>query len=404
MKKLSKFLMLLVLFNLVNINYVFGASYLYKVKENSTKVESSIATVAPPSFTFESHSQLLMDATTGEILYSNNENEKMLPASVTKIMTLLLVMEQIDSGALKYDDMLTCSKAASQMGGSQIWFKEGEQISIDDALKAVCVVSANDVTYAFAERVGGSIENFVSMMNAKAEELGLENTHFANPHGIDEDGHYMSAKDIAIIAKELITKHPNILKYTSIWMDTLRNGEFGLTNTNKLIRFYDGATGLKTGYTSNALYNLVATATRGDTTFIAVAMKAPSSDIRNAEIRTLLDYAFSNYETKKICSSNAILDEFEINKNIGTKLETRIEKDIYRLVNKGSKLETEQKIIYNDNLMATVEENAVVGKIEVYDKETGEKLGESNIVSNNSVPRSNINDYIVYVMNKFFLI
>ena len=151
-----------------------------------------------------------------------------------------------------------------------------------------------------AELIGGSEENFVAMMNNKAKELRMDNTNFMNSHGIDEEGHYTSAKDIAIMARELINKHPNILKYTSIWMDTLRNGEFGLSSTNKLIRFYDGATGLKTGYTSDALYNLVATATRGDTTFISVIMKSPTSDIRTAETKTLLDYGFSSYKVKKI--------------------------------------------------------------------------------------------------------
>ncbi|MBO5477068.1 MAG: D-alanyl-D-alanine carboxypeptidase [Clostridia bacterium] len=345
-----------------------------------------------------------MEPTTGEILYANNEDEHMLPASVTKVMTMLLIMEQIDSGALSYTDMVTCSKKASEMGGSQIWFKEGEQITVDDALKAICVVSANDVTVAMAELIGGSEENFVAMMNEKAKELGMENTHFVNSHGIDEEGHYTSAKDIAIMARELINKHPNILNYTSIWMDTLRNGEFGLSSTNKLIRFYDGATGLKTGYTSNALYNLVATATRGDTTFISVVLKAPTSDIRTAETKTLLDYGFSTYEVKKICSSNTILDEIDVNKNISQKLETRIENDIYKLMNKGQKTDTEQVITYNEDLSAGIEINQVVGKLEVYDKTTSEKIGESNIVSNMELPKSNLKEYLGFIINKFFLI
>lgn len=393
--------MFILIINIILINNVLAAGYIYNTKNSN--MQSSISTVATPTFTFESYSQILMEPITGEVIYANNENEKMLPASVTKVMTLLIIMEQIDSGVLDYTDMVTCSKKASQMGGSQIWFKEGEQISIDDALKAICVVSANDVTVAMAELIGGSEENFVNMMNAKAQELGMENTNFMNSHGIDEEGHYTSAKDIALMARELINKHPNILKYTSIWMDTLRNGEFGLSSTNKLIRFYDGATGLKTGYTSQALYNLVATATRGETTFISVIMKAPSSDIRLAETKTLLDYGFANFEVKKICSSNTILDEMSVNKNINDKLETRIKNDIYRLSQKGQKIETEQIVTYNSDLKANIEQNQVIGKVEIYDKSNNEKIGESEIVSNNVVEKSSLSNYMDYILKKFFL-
>ena len=269
-------------------------------KNKDVKVSSINTIAANPQFTFQSEAQVLMEPTTGEILYANNENEKLLPASVTKIMTLLLTMEQIDSGKMAYEDKVKCSAKASHMGGSQIWFKENEELTVDECLKAICVVSANDVTVAMAEKIGGSEENFVKMMNDKALELGMENTCFKNSHGIDEEGHYSTAKDIAIMSRELITKHPDILKYTSIWQDTLRNGEFGLNSTNKLIRFYEGATGLKTGSTSQALFNLSGTATRNGTSFIAVVMRAPSSDIRLQEVKQLLDYGFANYEIKNI--------------------------------------------------------------------------------------------------------
>lgn len=403
MKKLSKFVSSLLVIIVISNNYIFGTSYIYEKKESYINKESSISTVANPSFTFESYSQVLMEPSTGRILYANNENEKMLPASVTKVMTLLLVMEQIDSGVLDYADTVTCSKNASEMGGSQIWFEEGETLTIDEALKAICVVSANDVTVAMAELIGGNEENFVIAMNAKARELGMENTHFMNCHGIDEEGHYTCAKDVAIMARELITKHPNILNYTSIWMDTLRDGKTELTSTNKLIRFYDGATGLKTGYTSSALYNLVATATRKDTTFISVVMKAPSSDVRLAETKTLLDYGFATYETKKICSSNTILEEIDINKNIDKKLETRLEDDIYNLVEKGKNIETEQIITYNDNLVAPINANDIIGNVEIIDKTTNEIIGKTNIVANNNVDRSRITDYLKFIFTKFLL-
>ena len=403
MKKLSKFVSSLLVIIVISNNYIFGTSYIYEKKESYINKESSISTVANPSFTFESYSQVLMEPNTGRILYANNENEKMLPASVTKVMTLLLIMEQIDSGVLDYADTVTCSKNASEMGGSQIWFEEGETLTIDEALKAICVVSANDVTVAMAELIGGNEENFVIAMNAKARELGMENTHFMNCHGIDEEGHYTCAKDVAIMARELITKHPNILNYTSIWMDTLRDGKTELTSTNKLIRFYDGATGLKTGYTSSALYNLVATATRKDTTFISVVMKAPSSDVRLAETKTLLDYGFATYETKKICSSNTILEEIDIDKNIDKKLETRLEDDIYNLVEKGKNIETEQIITYNDDLVAPINANDIIGNVEIIDKTTNEIIGKTNIVANNNVDRSRITDYLKFIFSKFLL-
>lgn len=283
---------------LLSFNSIFATSFIYdiKSKENSnTKTdESSISTVSTPEFTFQSEAQLLMEPTTGKILYANNEDERLLPASVTKIMTMLLIMEQIDSGKLKYTDKVKCSANASKMGGSQIWLKEGEELTIDEALKAIAVVSANDTCVMMAEHIGGSESNFVKMMNDKAQELKMENTHFMNCHGIDEDNHYSTAKDIAIMSAELINKHPDILKYTSIWMDSLRDGAFGLSSTNKLIRFYDGATGLKTGSTSKALFNLSGTATRNNTTFIAVVLRAPSSDVRLAEVKQLLDYRICN--------------------------------------------------------------------------------------------------------------
>lgn len=403
MNKLHKVIIALVIISVINVEYIFGASFLYEKKNEYNNVESSISTMANPSFTFESYAQVLMEPSTGEILYANNENERMLPASVTKVMTLLLIMEQIDSGVLDYSDKVTCSKNASEMGGSQIWFKEGEQLTIDEALKAICVVSANDVTVAMAELIGGTEENFVIAMNAKARELGMENTHYMNSHGIDEEGHYTCAKDIAILARELITKHPNILNYTSIWMDTLRDGQTQLSSTNKLIRFYDGATGLKTGYTSNALYNLVATATRNDTTFISVVLKAPSSDVRLAETKTLLDYGFATYETKKICSSNAILDEIDINKNINQKLETRLENDIYNLVEKGKSTDIDQIVTYNEDLIAPIDENEVIGNIEIIDKSTNEVIGKSNIIANNKIDKSTFTDYIKFIFEKVLL-
>lgn len=381
-----------------------AASYIYPTDKNKGANNMSISTLAPaPEFAFQSEAQVLMEPKTGRILYANNENEKLLPASVTKVMTLLLTMEQIDSGKLSYQDKVSCSIKASKMGGSQIWFKEGEQLSVDECLKAICVVSANDVTVAMAEKIGGTEENFVKMMNDKAKELNMENTCFKNSHGIDEEGHYTTAKDIAIMSRELITKHPDILKYTSIWQDSLRNGTFGLNSTNKLIRFYDGATGLKTGSTSQALFNLSGTATRNGTTFIAVVMKAPSSAIRLEEVKQLLDYGFANYEIENICQKDVITGSININKSINKPVNAIIENNIDILKNKGEKLETIEKTTYNYNLMAPIKSKTSIGKIEIFNKETNEKLGESDLIASDDIEKSNFTDFFKQIFKVYLI-
>ena len=238
---------------------------------------------------------LLMEKTTGQVLYAVNEHEQLEPASVTKVMTLLLVMEAIDSGALSYDDMVTASAYACSMGGSQIWLEENEQMTVEDMLKAVCVASANDASVALAEHIAGSAEAFVEKMNQRAAELGMEDTHFVNPTGLPAEGHVTSAYDIALMSRELILHHPDIRRFTTIWMDSLRDGAFGLNNTNKLIRYYEGATGLKTGSTDNALDCLSATADRDGMELIAVILKSPTSTQRFESAKVLLNYGFAAY-------------------------------------------------------------------------------------------------------------
>ena len=238
---------------------------------------------------------LLMEKETGTILLEDNSHEKLEPASVTKIMTLLLVMEAIDSGSLRYDDLVTASAYACSMGGSQIWLKENEQMTVEDMLKAVCVVSANDCSVALAEHLAGSAEAFVDKMNQRAGELGMKDTNFVNPTGLPAQGHVTSAYDIALMSRELILNHPDIRRFTTIWMDSLRDGASGLVNTNKLIRFYQGATGLKTGSTDAALYCLSATAERDGMELIAVILKAPTSTQRFESAKVLLNYGFAAY-------------------------------------------------------------------------------------------------------------
>lgn len=243
-----------------------------------------------------STSAVLMEKTTGQVLYARNEHQAMEPASVTKIMTLLLTMEAIDGGKIHYDDVVTVSAHAASMGGSQVYLSEGEQITVEDLIKSVCVSSGNDAAVALAEYVSGVEELFVEAMNEKAAALGMSDTHFENPTGLTAKGHVTSAYDIALMSRELIFHHPDIRNYTTIWMDTIRDGSFGLSNTNKLVRYYDGCTGLKTGYTSSAGYCMSATAEKDGMELIAAVMHAPTADLRNTDAKALLNYGFSAYE------------------------------------------------------------------------------------------------------------
>jgi len=259
-------------------------------------VEASSVQTAELRTTFDCTSAILIEAKTGKVLFEQNPDEPLPPASVTKVMTLLLVMEAIDDGKLSLDDMVTASAHAASMGGSQIYLEEGEEMSVEDMIKSVVISSANDAAVALAEHVAGSEEAFVEMMNKRAAELGMKNTNFENTNGLDDTAteHYTSARDIAIMSAKLLS-YKKITEYSSIWMDTIRNGEFGLTNTNRLVRFYKGANGLKTGSTSKAKFCISASAERDGMTLIAVIMAAPTRDIRNAAATSLLDYGFANF-------------------------------------------------------------------------------------------------------------
>ena len=247
----------------------------------------------------EAKSAVLMDVATGTVLFESNAHEALAPASVTKVMTMLLVMEAIDSGAIHWNDTVTASETAAAKGGSQVYLKVGETMSVTDMVKSIAVSSANDCACAMAEHIAGSEAAFVEKMNAKAKELGMNDTHFVNCTGLDDgedaDKHRTSAYDIALMSRELLKNHPDIKKYTTIWMDTIRDGTFGLSNTNKLVRFYPGTTGLKTGFTSAAGYCLSASAQRDGMELIAVTMGCETSQKRNAACKAMLDYGFANY-------------------------------------------------------------------------------------------------------------
>ena len=243
---------------------------------------------------FPVRSALLMEAESGRILFQKDENKPVPIASVTKVMVTLLIMEAIDSGRVSMDEEVTVSERAASMGGSQVYLEPGEKMSVSELLKCLVVVSANDASVALAEHIYGSEDSFILAMNERAAQLGMKNTNYVNTTGLDADGHYSSALDVALVTRELL-KHPTILEYTTIWMDTIRNGAFGLANTNKLIRFYSGATGLKTGFTSGAGYCLSASAMRDGMELIAVVMGAETSQSRNAACKSLLDYGFANF-------------------------------------------------------------------------------------------------------------
>ena len=304
-KCISSFLMIIMLFM---FSYVFASGdSIYVWSNNNEPITATTSanalttnadTVTENTLQLESGGAILIEQHSGQILYEHNSHEKLRPASVTKVMSILLIMEALDSGQISLTDKVPCTETASSMGGSQIWLDVREELTVDEMLKAICVVSANDCTVAMAEYLCGSQESFVEKMNVRAKELGMNDTTFKNCHGIDEEGHVTSAYDIALMSRELLNNHPSITNYTTIWMDSLRDGKSELVNTNKLIRNYKGATGLKTGSTSLALYNLSASATRDDLSLIAVIMRAPSTKIRFAEAQKLLDYGFSNYQYK----------------------------------------------------------------------------------------------------------
>jgi len=314
-------------------------------------------------FDLKAKSAILMEAETGKVLLEKNSHERLPMASVTKVMSMLLFMEAIDSGKLSYDEIVTASEYAASMGGSQAYIEPGEQFSVRDALKAVAIHSSNDVTVALAEKISGSEEVFVAEMNRKAKELGMENTKFQDTTGLTEEDHYSSAYDIAVMSRELILKHPDILKFTSIWHDTFRNGEFSLDNTNKLIRHYQGADGLKTGYISKAGYCLAATAKRGNMRLIAVVLGEPDSNTRFAETRKLLDYGFANFELSEVNKKGEEIGTIDVKKGLKMTVKAVYPEDVKILLSRGEKGNIERKIIPEEEIMAPVKKGQKVGEV-----------------------------------------
>ena len=343
--------------------------------------------------------QFLLNKTHGKILYEKNSHEKLRPASVTKIMTILLIMEALDRGEINISTSIPCSEKASSMGGSQIWLDSRETLTVDEMLKAICVVSANDCTVAMAEYLAGSEELFVQKMNEKAKELGMNDTVFKNCHGIDEEDHLSSSYDIALMSKELLTKYPSVTKYTTIWMDTLREGKSQLVNTNKLIKTYDGITGLKTGSTSLALYNLSASATRNDLSLIAVVMRSPTPQVRFSEAKLLLDYGFTTYNYKKIANKNEIFKNIPVEKSMQKNVNLLFENDVGVIINKNRNMDIVQEITINEDITAAITKSECLGKIDYYIE--NELVQSVNLIAESDIEKINILNSFKYLIKNW---
>ena len=345
-------------------------------------------------------SAVLMDVDTGTVLYESNPHEALPPASVTKVMTMLLIMEAVDSGKITYSDTVTTSEAAAAKGGSQIFLKVGEQMTVSDMLKSIAVSSANDCACAMAEHIAGSETAFVELMNRRAQELGMQDTHFVNCTGLDDapeaQSHKTSAYDIALMSRELLAKHPDITKYTTIWMDTVRDGAFGLSNTNKLIRFYNGATGLKTGFTSGAGYCLSASAKRDGMELIAVVMGCESSKIRASACKSMLDYGFANFAVVNPELSEPSSVPVKLGKNSAVSL--RPESDNGILIEKNRKNDLTVRVTLPELVSAPVQQGQRLGTMTVYAGE--EVLRETPLVAAEAVERQSWGDLFQLMLRR----
>ena len=341
-------------------------------------------------------SAILMEVNTGEILYADNADEKLPPASITKIMPLLLVMEALDRGDISLETVVYASEHACSMGGSQIWLEPGEGMTVDDLLKATVIASANDACVALGETVAGSEEGFVALMNKRAKELGMNNTNFQNATGLDAENHYSSAHDVAVMSRELI-KHSLIKNYSTVWMDSLRGGKSELVNTNKLVRFYNGTTGLKTGTTSIAKYCLSATAKRGDMELVAVVLAGETSNDRFAGAKKLLDYGFANYSYKNLGAELKDGITAKVQKGVKDKVLVTATDKVNLLLPKTEKGDITRKTEWNANITAPVKKGDVLGNVRVY---MGEKeVGKISIVANETVEKLNLFVTFKWILN-----
>lgn len=367
---------------------------------NSSTLITNSTTVEDNPLKLTCGGAILIEQNSGNILYNHNMHEKLRPASVTKVMSLLLIMEALDSGRISLTDKVPCTEDAAKMGGSQIWLDTREELTVDEMLKAISVVSANDCVVAMANFLEGSQEAFVIKMNEKAKELGMNDTTFMNCHGIDEDGHFTSPYDIAIMSRELLVKHPSITNYTTIYMDSLRDGKSQLVNTNKLIKNFEGCTGLKTGSTSIALYNLSASATRNGLSLIAVVMKAETGPVRFSEASKLLSYGFSNYQYKELAKRGDVACKCTVNKGIEPTVDAVFENDYGLTLPKSNSANIDQQVEINNNISAPIVKGQKLG--EVTFSSDGKILGKVNLVANNDVHKYTFSTMLVNVYTNWF--
>ena len=372
---MKKFLLLLLLFLLIPIN-----------------ITAESIDLAP-----NATSAIIIEASTGTVIYNKNEHEKLAPASMTKMMGLLLIMEQIEKGNLKWDEMVTASSNASSMGGSQIFLETGEQMTVEELVKGISIASGNDAMVAMAEKIAGTEEAFVELMNKKASELGLKNTNFKNCTGLDAENHYSSANDMAIIAKELV-KHDKILEFSGTYEDYIREGtdkSFWLVNTNKLVRFYQGVDGLKTGYTSTAGYCLTATAKRNGMRLITVVMNEPDSTTRNSETTAMLDYGFNMYGMEQLLNKDNVLGKIKVDLGKEEYVEVVPKEEVNILNNKTN---DKRNVSYNislNNVKAPIKVGDIVGKINVI--ENNKTIMTIDVTVKEDINKANI--FISYLRN-----
>ena len=382
--------------------YAFSNNYTWSILENTIETSSSnTKEIIDDNFlNLEAGSAILIAQNSGQILYGYNIHEKLHPASVTKVMSLLLIMEALDSGKITLDTKIPCSNNAASMGGSQIWLDSTETLSVHDMLKAIAVVSANDCVVAMAEYLGGTEDGFVQLMNARAKELGMNDTTFKNCHGLDEDEHLTSAHDIALMSRELLVNHPKITEYTTIWTDSLRNGQSGLSNTNKLVRNYSGCTGLKTGSTSLALFNLSASATRDGLSLIAVIMKAPTSAIRFSNASSLLDYGFSNYSYKSFGTQSEVVKSIAVTKGVSQEINAVYETSPSFLIKKGEESSITYEINLPESVQAPITQGQQLGTIKYY--LNGSELETVSLIAENSVTKISLLNMTKSILNNWF--
>lgn len=384
----------------------YAENYEWTVTNNSDAIETNIhaeednGQITKDELNLDCESAILIEQNSGQVLYEKNCHEQLRPASVTKLMTLLIIFEGLESGQITLQDKVPCSQNAASMGGSQIWLDTREELTVDEMLKAMCVVSANDCTVAMAEYMAGSESAFVDKMNERAKQLGMNDTTFKNCHGIDEDGHVTSSYDIALMSRELLTKHPDITNYTTIYMDTLRNGQSQLVNTNKLVRNYKGATGLKTGSTSLALFNLSASATRDDLSLIAVIMKAPTSAKRFSEAQRVLDYGFKNYEFKQFGKNGDVIGNVTVEKGIEKEVNAMLNGNCGVLLKKDSENNVVQNVNLPKKISAPVEKGQKIGQV-TYTLD-GKLLQTVDIISDKEVKKESLMNVVSYIYEKWF--